>query len=288
MKTRFTQAFARKLLSLYRKDLPQGRFKSQNDQKILQILEQEKIISTHKRGKTFYLHLEDPQALEDFIRENYNITDLEKFAKEKATTRSESALYTGFSKNITEPIVNGFYLRALNPIVLLINSKSLDLSLLENSALYVNDFHNLHLDSDVLIVGIENFETFMRIENYKPFNQMNAVFLWRGNSKKAVEWINNLDNDYLHFGDFDLAGIAIYLTEFRTKIQGHRNISFYVPDNIEVLISKFGNKELYLKQLNDSRLNNIDLAEYPEVYRVYLSILKYRKVLEQEILENIQ
>ena len=287
MNNKLSKTLAQKLLELHKSDLPIGKFKAKADKELIESLEEDGIISLYKHGKTFYLHLNDKQALQDFIRQNFNIASLESYVNESAGTRSEAALYSGYSKNLLDAVVSGFFIRALKPVEVKIGLQEFDLAILKGSALYVDDYEVVCLPKDVLVVGIENFETFMRIQNYAYFNHLEAVFLWRGNSKKAVQWLNTLTNDYLHFGDFDLSGIAIYITEFRNKLVGNRKIDFYIPDNIEDLIIKYGNADLYVKQLNDRRLQNIDFSAYPEVKPLYEIILKHRKVLEQEILEKV-
>ncbi|MFO7823917.1 MAG: hypothetical protein R6V72_08245, partial [Cyclobacterium sp.] len=34
-------------------------------------------------------------------------------------------------------------------------------------------------------------------------------------SKDLIKWISSIPNNYLHFGDFDMSGIGIYLNEYK-------------------------------------------------------------------------
>ena len=80
-------------------------------------------------------------------------------------------------------------------------------------------------------------------------------------------------NRYIHFGDFDLAGICIYQSEFY-KFLGDR-AGFLIPEDIEERL-KSGNAGLYdtqylrYKNLNiiDSRLNGLVemIHHYGRVY----------------------
>ena len=67
-----------------------------------------------------------------------------------------------------------------------------------------------------------------------------------------MAWLKSIPNRYLHFGDFDLAGISIFLTEFRIPIDGTPDsggrTEFFIPDGIEELLEK-GSPERYQDQV---------------------------------------
>ena len=71
-------------------------------------------------------------------------------------------------------------------------------------------------------------------------------------SGDLVAWLKSIPNRYLHFGDFDLAGISIFLTEFRIPIDGTPDsggrTEFFIPDGIEELLEK-GSPERYQDQV---------------------------------------
>ena len=71
-------------------------------------------------------------------------------------------------------------------------------------------------------------------------------------SGDLVAWLKSIPNRYLHFGDFDLAGISIFLTEFRIPIDGTPDsggrTEFFIPDWIEELLEK-GSPERYQNQI---------------------------------------
>ncbi len=93
-----------------------------------------------------------------------------------------------------------------------------------------------------------------------------------------LEWISDLKNEYIHFGDYDLAGINIYLNKVVPKLNMSKKYSMFIPDNIESLIKKHGNSELYEKQLQyknlvtqDNKINDL------------IEIIKHeKKAIEQE------
>jgi hypothetical protein len=55
-----------------------------------------------------------------------------------------------------------------------------------------------------------------------------------------------IPNPYLHFGDFDYAGLNIYFNEYRKHLKSKAR--FFVPPGIENLIAAKGNRENYSNQ----------------------------------------
>ena len=132
-----------------------------------------------------------------------------------------------------------------------------------------------YIPSDVIVVGVENDENFCRIRSQKYlFGDNKVLFVSRyPQSADLREWLIKIPNRYIHFGDFDLAGICIYQSEFY-KFLGDR-AGFLIPEDIEERL-KSGNAGLYdtqylrYKNLNiiDSRLNGLVemIHHYGRVY----------------------
>ena len=99
--------------------------------------------------------------------------------------------------------------------------------------------------------------------------------------KDLIKWLKTVPNNYLHFGDFDFSGIGIYLNEYKKHLNEKAN--FYVHDNIEKLIVKYGNRKVY-----DVQKINFDVNSITEKGLIKLidTIHKHRKTLEQEVLIN--
>lgn len=108
---------------------------------------------------------------------------------------------------------------------------------------------------------------------------MPLILYPQGQSKDFIKWLTTIPNPYLHFGDFDFAGIGIYLNEYKCYL-GSRSV-FYVPDEIDLLIRKWGNVNLYNKQKINYELASVN---EPQIHRLAKIIHKYKKGLEQEIL----
>ena len=89
-------------------------------------------------------------------------------------------------------------------------------------------------------------------------------------------WLQKIPNRYVHFGDFDLAGINIFLTEFHAHL-GARS-SFLIPQDIEERIAK-GALERYNDQY--AKYNRIT-SDIKEVQALIDLINKYHRCYDQE------
>jgi hypothetical protein len=100
-------------------------------------------------------------------------------------------------------------------------------------------------------------------------------------SKDLIKWLQTIPNNYLHFGDFDFAGIGIYLNEFKKHLAN--KATFFIPDNIDGLIKEFGNKKRYDEQ--KINFNTKPISE-TKLLKLIETIHLRRKGLDQEILIN--
>jgi len=145
------------------------------------------------------------------------------------------------------------------------------------------------IEDNVTIIIVENLKN-MKYINYHFIKSENIIYIYRSNTK-IKEFLEKYDkNKIYYFGDFDLAGLKIYLSEFYLI---NKNIEFIIPENIFSLISKFGNEKLFYKQriyidffkkeiYLDFLKNNIKFKELINF------IIKEKKVLEQEYFLKIK
>ena len=130
---------------------------------------------------------------------------------------------------------------------------------------------------------MENPENFRYIDKQKYlFEEIKPLFVSRypqSQSKDMIKWLLNIPNNYLHFGDFDFAGINIYLNEYK-KYLGDK-ATYFIPENIERLMSQYGNIELFYSQTINSTLSNSNENGLLSLIKL---INKTHKGLEQEIL----
>lgn len=95
-------------------------------------------------------------------------------------------------------------------------------------------------------------------------------------SSDLSQWLQKIPNRYVHFGDFDLAGIHIFLTEFYRHISDRA--SFLIPADIEHRL-EFGSFERYTEQYPCFRNLSSDI---PSVQELINLINHYHKGYDQE------
>jgi hypothetical protein len=236
----------------------------------------------HRNTQLIYGNTEN---IINFLKKEYGITDLEKYIEtleNEDADKSHAAEFASDTKVLNKRSFEGFFIRTYDNFNGIINGQKIVLNPPKGSWIYIVDYKNFTIENDITIIGIENPETFRYIENYKYlFSTIKPLFLLRFNNNLYIEWLQSIENKYLHFGDFDLSALAIYIHEFRNKL-GENRCSFFIPKNIEQLIMKSENRDLYLKQLNDKRVKNIKFENYPEISELALLIKKHQTTLEQE------
>jgi hypothetical protein len=157
----------------------------------------------------------------------------------------------------------------------------------EGSFLFVTDWEKFTIPSDVTVIGIENMENFRKIRLQKRFFEKylkahglfpKALFMSRyPQSSDLRQWLMSIPNHYLHFGDYDLAGIHIYQSEFEQYLGAERS-SFLIPDDILSRL-RSGSSQRFDNQYN--RFKNIT-SENQELQELITVIWQYRKGYDQE------
>ena len=234
--------------------------------------------------KSLFLH--DKKALHNYLHNNCSINDLQQYiqvTKQESVLRSELTAVSSDSKLKKVRTFKGFLINCYFPIQASLNKNIITLNPVDGTFQFIYDFENFLLPPDITIIGVENPENFRHIEKQKYlFADINPLFVSRypqNQSRDLIKWLQSISNNYLHFGDFDLAGIGIYLNEFKKHLA--EKTTFFVPKNIEKCIADYGNKKRY----NEQKIN-FDLISIQEVNLLTLinTIHKYRKGLDQEIL----
>ena len=186
---------------------------------------------------------------------------------------------SGDSKFVRQRSFRGFLVNSYQPIEAILNGKSITICPPEGSFLFVSDYQHFSLAEDVVIVGIENAENFRYIRCQKQlfaaYEKVLFVSRYPQNGD-LVRWLQSIPNNYVHFGDLDLAGIAIYQNEFYRHL-GERS-SFLIPEDYEERISS-GNRERYDKQLPQyGKMKNQD----QRIASVLSCIHRYHRGYDQE------
>ena len=132
------------------------------------------------------------------------------------------------------------------------------------------------------LVGVENMENFRMIRHQREFfeseiGSQRLLFVSRyPQSTDLRSWLQNIPNRYIHFGDFDLAGIHIFLTEFH-KYLGERS-SFFIPSDIEQRL-EYGSTIRYDAQYSKFHTLKCDVQN---IQLLIDSINKYHRCYDQE------
>ena len=207
-------------------------------------------VQTHGSRRTF--RAIDTIALKNFIQIHYE--ELRTFGENDLnsyTTRSEQAAETGNSKLVMVRSCPGFPVNSYEPITCSLSRNEFVINPPEGSFVFIDNWQQFAIPEGVIVVGIEN------MENFRMIRQQRSLFksFWGDNpllfvsrypqSTDLRNWLMGISNKYVHFGDFDLAGIHIFLTEFYKYI-GNRS-EFLVPSDIEQRLAK-GSPVRYNKQ----------------------------------------
>jgi hypothetical protein len=205
---------------------------------------------THGSYKSF--RVANADTFRHYLDSQYNIRDLEQtlqLLSEEKPNRALQVDVSGDSKFVRQRSFRGFLVNSYQPIEAILNGQSITICPPEGSFLFVSDYQHFSLAEDVVIVGIENAENFRYIRCQKQlfaaYEKVLFVSRYPQNGD-LVRWLQSIPNNYVHFGDLDLAGIAIYQNEFYRHL-GERS-SFLIPEEYEERISS-GNRERYDKQL---------------------------------------
>ena len=226
----------------------------------------------------------DTEALRKFAESHYGGFS---FVGKDGLTRAEMASETGNSKLVMVRSCPGFPVNSYEPIACTMNDREFIVNPGDGSFVFVADWQKFKIPEDVIVVGIENMENFRMIRQQRGlFEQIigsqRLVFVSRyPQSSDLRSWLKIIPNRYIPFGDFDLAGINIFLTEFNSYL-GNRS-SFLIPLDIEERLAK-GSKERYNDQYQKFKSINSNI---PDIQHLIDLINKYHRCYDQEGYINI-
>ena len=206
---------------------------------LLTELMNEGLLQIITRGSRKSYRARDIEALKRYLidkDENYRTLEVEECG-----SRSSMAEDTGNSKLVMVRSCPGFPINSYEPIECLLGDKRFVVNPQEGSFVFVTDWEIFTIPDDVTVIGIENMENFRMIrkqrhlfEEYLHRHRLpqKALFVSRyPQSSDLRKWLTSISNKYLHFGDFDLAGIHIFLSEF-LKYLGEERTYYLIPDDI--------------------------------------------------------
>lgn len=248
---------------------------------------EERILLVQIQGRTRKsVYLPNQVRLDDYLQNRYNINNLDSYIAHLETSdsnRTDNIKISGNSKLRKVRVFQGFLVNVLSPIIVVLNGKEQILLPNPGSFTFIFDYQSFTVPAHVTVVGVENAENFRYIEKQQElFRKYTPLFVCRypqSQHKDLIQWLQSIPNPYLHFGDFDFAGISIYQNEYKKYL--NERASLFFPQVIEELLPRYGNRDLYDKQLH---LANQIVSNEPNVTQLLQQIHLYHKGLEQEIL----
>ena len=222
----------------------------------------------------------DTEALKRYLidkDESYRMLEVAS-----ANSRASLAAETGNSKLMTVRSCPGFPINSYEPIECSLNGQPFSVNPPAGSFLFIDDWKQFAIPEDVVVVGIENMENFRMIRQQRMLfeSELEAkplLFVSRyPQSTDLRNWLITIPNKYVHFGDFDLAGIHIFLTEFH-KYLGDRSV-YLIPSDIEQQLAK-GSQDRYDNQYPKYHTLHCDI---PYLQSLIDLINKYHRGYDQE------
>lgn len=248
------------------------------------------ILVSSSRGSKRSLKAVDSESFAKAIaRVDERFADLEWFrdmlmeeSSSGEALRASQASDSGNSKLKMRRSFPGFLVNSYEAIDAQLHGKSCVILPEEGSCVFVSDWEHFVIPSDVTVVGIENPENFRFIRQQRQLFESclpgkRLLFVSRyPQSSDLRNWLMGIGNPYVHFGDFDLAGIKIFLSEFHKYLL--RRSSYLIPlDIVERL--KNGSTERFQGNYYDNRNLSSDI---PELQALIDLIMKYHKAYDQE------
>lgn len=238
-------------------------------------------VQAHGSRRTF--RAIDSAALKRFLLSHYEeLRMMDDDSQRSFETRAEQAAETGNSKLVKVRSCPGFPVNSYEPIACTLRGGKFVVNPSEGSFVFVDDWQSFTVPADVVIVGIENMENFRLIRHQRQFFETeigSGRMLFASRYPQSTDlrrWLQTIPNRYVHFGDFDLAGINIFQAEFRQYLG--LKASFLIPHDIELRLA-LGSHQRYDYQY--ARYHNIQ-SDVPELQALINLINRLHRGYDQE------
>ena len=251
-----------------------------------ELVEENIILKSGKHKKT--LKLISKEQLRVYLYNQLQINNLDEYIlnlENTDTNRADFVKAATNSKISKQRVFKGFLVNSYTSINAILNNQMFEIHPIDGSFVFIYDFENFIIDPNITIIGVENSENFRQIQKQKYlFKGIKPLFISRypqNQNKDFIKWMKSIPNKYLHFGDFDFAGIGIYLNEYKKHLKERSD--FFIPYNIEKDIVKYGNRERF-----DKQKINFDISDIKEknLLNLIQIIEKEKKGLDQEFFIN--
>lgn len=258
---------------------------SRLNSKLLDELLAEGLLLVISRGSRKTYRARDTEAMKRFLVDKDERFRL--FEANAYDSRALMATETGNSKLVMIRSCPGFPVNSYERVECFLGGETFPVNPQEGSFLFVSDWKKFTIPEDVVVIGVENMENFRMIRRQRRFFEEylhahglsdKVLFVSRyPQSTDLRRWLCTISNHYLHFGDFDLAGISIYLFEFWQYL-GKERSSYLIPDDIESRL-KSGSRKRYDEQCEHFKDIKSDILE---LQRLIELIHKESKAYDQE------
>lgn len=235
-----------------------------------------------ERSGSSYIVRGIPRKLSAFAEQEWGIRDLDRYAASGPENRSRASLaeIAGDSKALPNHPMEGLYLRYFSEFSF--NGQTLSPTP-PGCATFISIHELSHLEiHDRILVGVENPACLLNFEkaakHFPALRLDSAVLILRwcwGSLWK--QWLRQWNGDFLHFPDYDLAGLKIFATEILTAAPGARLL---IPAQLGLYLEERGSRKLFLR--HERMLSS--LPGHPDIDFVKRHIINSRKALEQEAL----
>lgn len=240
------------------------------------------LATTHGSRKS--LRASDGMSLRQYVASQFDIHDLEQtwraFSDENPS-RASLVAATGDSKFLSRRTFTGFLVNSYQPVTAVLNGQEIIIHPTEGCFMFIADYLSFTIPQDVVVVGVENAENFryVALQKYLFARYGRVLFVSRypqNQNKDIIKWLQSIPNQYVHFGDLDLAGIAIYENEYYRHL-GNKS-SLFIPDDFEQRILN-GKTDRYNAQLPQyGKMKVEDIRVQPLLDCIHL----YHKGYDQE------
>lgn len=258
---------------------------SRLNSKLLDELLAEGLLLVVSRGSRKSYRARDMEALKRFLidkDERYRLLEVNA-----SDSRATMAAETGNSKLVMVRSCPGFPVNSYERVECFLGGDPFPVNPQEGSFLFVSDWKKFAIPEDVVVMGVENMDNFRMIrrqrtlfDRYLHNHALSDKVLFVSRYPQSTDlrkWLCTISNHYLHFGDFDLAGINIFLYEFQQYL-GKERSSYLIPDDIESRL-KSGSRKRYDEQYYRFKDIKSDVCELQQLIDL---IHHERKAYDQE------
>ncbi len=258
---------------------------SRLNSKLLDELLAEGLLLVVSRGSRKSYRARDAEALKRFLvdkDERYRLLEVNA-----SDSRATMAAETGNSKLVMVRSCPGFPVNSYERVECFLGGDPFPVNPQEGSFLFVSDWKKFTIPEDTVVIGVENMDNFRMIrrqrtlfDRYLHNHALSDKVLFVSRYPQSTDlrkWLCSIPNHYLHFGDFDLAGINIFLFEFQQYL-GKERSSYLIPDDIESRL-KSGSRKRYDEQYYRFKDIKSDVCELQQLIDL---IHHERKAYDQE------